>query len=216
MQLFKRASPKSPSAFSVQPSLKFDAQDGNWSTFAISVGSSDSGGPQTFRVVVSTLSLELWLFTPNSCVQTDSNAPTPPSDCAYRRGIGYYNGGQSTGYAGNRSTTRTGGSRIEPIDLGNENLDPKTTYGEAASGVIWEDNFSMSSSTSPTTTRNASIPIVAIDDPESLYRLCSIGVGVGVRQVENVNWNSTVSTMAAAGTIPSRSWGYTAGAYYRK
>jgi hypothetical protein len=216
MPLFKRAPAQPASAFSVQPSLKFDVQDGNWSTFAITVGNSGSSGPQTFRVVVSTLSYDLWLFTPDSCVVTNPDAPTPPTDCAYVRGVGYYNGAQSLGYEGNRSNTGTGGSRMEPIDLGNLNLDPMATLNGTAVGDIWEDSFTMSSSTAPTTTRNASVPIFAIDDPFSLYSLCSIGIGVGVREIDNVNWNSTVSSMAAAGSIPSRSWGYTAGAYYRK
>jgi hypothetical protein len=214
MRLFKRSSIILPVAFSVQPSNVFDQGDGQWSTFNLQVGGG-SGGPQNFRVVVSTSSFDTWLPLPES--SGCPNASISPATCASMRGVGFYAGSQSTGFDGTRSNSASSDVAlgIETLDIGQ--LDANTLFGTEygnLTGYLWEDYLYMSSSTSPSTSHSSSswVPIYGIGT--GYYYLASFGIGYGAVQTAQLTLNSTLSSMAASGTIPSVSWGYTAGAYY--
>jgi hypothetical protein len=215
MQLFKRASSRFPLAFSVQPSDHFDEDDGLWNTFNLAVGAG-SNGPQNFRVVVSTSSYDLWL--PQSPVCPLSSLA--PSDCPSSRGVGFYNNKLSDGYNGTRSTTQEGPLGIEVLALGGE-LDIETLFGTAptdyanVSGSFWVDYIHLNSPTAPITTLDSPKQIPILGYSRVPYYLATLGLGVG-RHISTAKKivNSTVMSMSDAGVIPSRSWGYTAGAYY--
>jgi hypothetical protein len=211
MRMFKRSSMNLPVALSVKPSGNFDPGDGNWSTFNLAVG---GGIPQNFRVVISTSSLDIWLPTPQGTVCQNAS----PSSCASMRGVGYYGGLQSTGYEGNRSNSAlSGGSLgIETLDIGT--LDANTLFGKdygSIQGELWADYLTITTATNPSTSHNSSSPVPIYGFASNNYYLASFGVGYGaLTTTAGIEVNSSLSAMATTGTIPSVSWGYTAGAYY--
>jgi hypothetical protein len=214
MSIIKRTGAVLPRAFSVQPSAQFEIFDGNWSTFNIQVG----GGPsesQNFRATVSTSSFSIWLPEPGNC--TNSSASFSSSDCAATRGVGFYEGAQSLGYDGSRSNTSRALDLVN-MDIGGQ-LDPGTLFGSEylATGMLWVDYLYMSSGTGSSTVNSSDqVPIYGYRDIE--YYLPTFGIGYGAVEDtgSNVTTNSTLLSMATAGVIPSQSWGYTAGAYYRE
>lgn len=223
MLAFKRSSVALPLAFSVQPSMVFDRADGQWSTFNLGVGdpAGSSTGPQNFRVVVSTSSFDVWLPTAQPPNSTGCPPNSTPATCASMRGVGLYDGLQSTGYAGNESNTALSGGALglESIDVGS--LNPNTLFGTeygpgVVAGELWADYLQLTTSTSPSTPYNSlsKAPIFGIKSNN--YYLASLGVGSGVVKttITDFQLNSTLTGMAADGVVSSRSWGYTAGAYY--
>jgi hypothetical protein len=216
MPLFKRSSKGPPKAFSVQTSGEFDAYDGSWSTFNLNVGPSDN--PQSFRFLPST-SFSTWL--PNSQDFNTSEFDNPslaPSDIwayAKSRGVGLYDKNQSTGFVDPNSI-----GQFKLTDLGElgKTISPTNAFGTKyndSAGDLSLQNLSLSSALATAVSEintSSGSPVFSISDWH--YYLPTLGLGFGNLNVGNVNYSSASSLLASAGTIPSRSWGYTAGASY--
>ncbi|QDS77617.1 hypothetical protein FKW77_002389 [Venturia effusa] len=127
------------------------------------------------------------------------------------RGIGLFNSQQSEGYNGRNSINTAKNSGLEYILRGG-GLQPRDLYGARynVSGLAWVDKLYLGSPAASSIS-----PILEISNP--FYYIATLGLGVGthkgtVKGADTVD--STVLTMAKSGTIPSASWGYTAGASY--
>ena len=217
--LFKRASSQSPTAFAVNPTGEFDENDGKWSTFWLQVGNQNGG--QTFKAIVSTSSFSIWLPTPKGCplnvLQSTPYTPTTVSACAIERGVGLYDGTQSNGFLGNRSNTYLSADEMGLLDLG-QDLHETTLFGSQynTSGQIGYDIVFLQPLLAGSTSINSpnATMIYGIDDFKFFLPSIGLGVGYDLLPSPNIATGSMISNMAAAGTISSRSWGYTAGASY--
>lgn len=85
------------------------------------------------------------------------------------------------------------------------------------SGATSEDVFFLGSAIQSTLPLKSpdKVPIFAYEN--MYYYLATIGIGLGVYYSAaggGTDMDSVVLSMAKAGTLPSQSWGYTAGVYY--
>jgi hypothetical protein len=198
MALWRRASTV-PAPFSVQPSQKFDGSDGSWSTFVVSVGTP----PQNFRVLPATHISETWVISPDGCIITD------PSDCQSARGGDVFNGQAPQGFLTNQSSTWK--------EAGLYNLAGEDNFANyTASGIYGYDVVGLNGGNS---SGGISLPNQLVSSIATKAFFNGV-LGLGVQPV-------SLSSAAAAVTgfmvnlfndklIPSLSYGYTAGAVYRK
>jgi Eukaryotic aspartyl protease len=205
-----------PLPITIQPSHGFSGNDGNWSTFIISAGTP----PQEFHTLVSTSSLVTWLAGPQGC--QSPNDPTLPSDCASLRGAtdnsqGWHwqNQASSTykdlgifllGLNGDISMQDAFGS--SPVSYNY----PGTTF--SASSPLGQDTVLLNVDSSPSSTVAANSSLVSSLVDLSFFQ-DTLGIGHGSLSQNTSSFPSLLDTLAEANSIPSRSFGYTAGAYYR-
>ncbi|KAF4344600.1 hypothetical protein FBEOM_1442 [Fusarium beomiforme] len=167
------------------PTGGWTGSDGNWSTISFSLG-SDS---QPVEVLVSTALSEFWAIGPGGCL------PKEPHCIAARGGI--YNSQES------RDSSPLGTWQLGLSYLG---YDGNGDYGR--------DVISMQSPVSDETYTMDGVLIATINTTNYLNGL----FGLGITQS---NFNGTVAdspltqAVGTYGLIPSYSFGYTAGAYYR-
>lgn len=165
----------------------------------------------------STSSFSTWLPGNGSCHFANpptSQIPTDPEECAVQRGVGLYNGQQSTGYVGGLSGSYQE-LATQYLGLGAQ-LDPLTLFGtdyniSALSGL---DVVSVQHTNNSWTPPLQETPIFSI---QSLYYglpILGLGFGQWKSGTGGASIPSFMSVMANSSEIPSRSWGYTAGAYY--
>jgi hypothetical protein len=211
----KRDAPKAMGAFAVAPGSFLDS-DGQWCTFKFAVGQSPQD--QNFQGVPSTTSFDIWLPTPKGC--EDDGSAVVPANCSLSRGVGNFDGNPSSGYIDNRDTSARSGLGRENLDIGGGDNTILTLFGSQydgqAGGSLSLDNVFFNPLTG-STARNSSGQVAIFGVDSWMYYLPSIGLGIGVRTLTVPNLasvSSTISSMAAAGAIPGRSWGYTAGAFY--
>ena len=205
MRLTRRHKKNLPGVFSVQPSKQLLGNDGSWSTFALRVGENS----QNFDVVVSTSSPEIWLPVPQGCETTNTTGPVP-SDCPQRRGVGLTAAAQSRGYDSTASDSvghfdLTLGSSLDINVLGSM---------FSVGGTLDRDNASLSSTNSPDSVTGDQIPIVGLTSFS--FFVASLGLGYGFINSAYGSFPSFTESLVNASEIPSRSWAYTAGAYYRE
>lgn len=218
MILTKRSS-SPPQAFSIQPSNKFDSYDGSWSTFNLNVGST--GNFQAFRFLPSTSSFSTWLPNAQGCNFTasdfsdQSQLPADVYSCASSRGVGNYNGNQSTGFI---DSNPIGEEKLQ--DLG-QDLTPANVFGSDYAdlgGTLSLESLSLNSalasSTSEIDTSNK-VPVYSIQTWD--YYLPTLGLGIGNLVLgQNDTYSSALSVLAATNATSSLSWGYTAGTSYSR
>lgn len=182
--------------------------DGVWSVFNLQVGSNSQH--QSFRFVPSSSSYSTWLPAADSCAKV-----TDQSSCASARGIGPALGAPSTGYAGNRSSSYVP-MAVAYIELGSH-LKIDTLFGadykiSAANGLDFVSLQRADNSWIPDLQKTA---IYA--DATTFYILPTFGLGFGQRvEPDGTTISSFLEALAVNNSIPSRSWGYTAGARYRR
>lgn len=202
--------------------------DGFWSTFNIQVGSQDGG--QNFRFVPSMTGVALALANPGTCAQSYLDqltgvkaygVPSSQQDCSTDRGVGLYNGGSSTGYVTSRSNTATQNGTQAFILAGG--VKPETLYGtnyiqgdNLDTDFVFFSNNSGSSSQATQTPISTPGKVGIFDDSNIHYYLPMLGLNVGGLQVTDNEVDGTLKNLFDGSVIPSRSWGYTAGAHYRK
>jgi hypothetical protein len=163
--------------------------DGNWSTFQIAVGTP----PQRFRTLPSTTRGEVWIPTIEGC----EGSPYP--DCATSRGV---LDNDSFGFDVDKSRTwDTIGIYALPSPInGTDN------------GAYGLDHLSISSNRS-FTLHNQTITGIATSD----YWISDLGLGTEVAKFSGQPSSpSLLSAMKEQQLIPSLSYGYSAGASYRK
>jgi hypothetical protein len=187
-----------PAPYVVPATQTFDGDDGSWSTFFIHVGTPG----QDFRVLPSTSSGETWVPVPEACTSDD------PSNCASLRGAQPFHGAASSGFLTNASST------WELIGL--YSLDLEAGLGYTGNGEYGFDTLGLGTSQDASSLSLERQVIAGIAD-KSYY----MGIlALGIRPSSFSNTASPVSTFLTNlrdnGTIPSLSYGYTAGAPYRE
>jgi hypothetical protein len=186
-----------PAPFVVRPSQEFEGNDGKWSTFHISVGSP----AQVFRVLVSTTAGGAWIpISPDACTSAD------PADCGRLRGIENFNGQTSNGFQVNQSSTWS--------SIGQYSLGVEDQLNMSGVGLFGYDNVLLGLATD----QNVSIghqPVAGIADVNYWLGL----VGLGAQPTSFSSSSSPVQSLFVNlrenNQIPSLSFAYTAGAYYR-
>ena len=180
----------------IPPSQYWNGLDGPWSTFWMSIGSP----PQTVRLLPSTTGNAIWPVMPEGC------PPTSSSDCASSRG-GIFNPANSSSWSS---------LGIFSLGLTNEKF-----LGYKANGSFGYDDLHLGPPTevSSTTTNDVS-PVLRHQLVQGFinkdFPLGSIGLSANSMNVGSFT-NTTASFLAALkeqASIPSLSWGYTAGASY--
>lgn len=158
--------------------------------------------------------------TTNSSTPENTTAPTIPADCPVQRGVGLYKNHQSAGFDGKDSKTYVDNVEFPGFSLGAD-LSLGDIFGErfgksyTVSGAAGLDYISMY----PVDGNGAITPkqrVPILGDSSLNFFSPIVGLGFG-------NWSSKahwalslMSSLATNLTIPSRSWGYTAGASYRQ
>ncbi|KAI6748605.1 hypothetical protein HG530_015378 [Fusarium avenaceum] len=167
------------------PASGWSGSDGNWSTISLSLGSNS----QQVEVLVSTALSEFWAVGPGGCL------PKEPHCIAARGGV--FNPQESSDWS--------------PLGIWQLGLN---YLGYGGNGDYGRDHISMQSPLSDTPYTMDDVLIATINTTSYLHGLFGLGITQG-------NFNGTVAdsplTQAVAqyGLIPSYSFGYTAGAYYR-
>ena len=170
-----------------------DGDDGNWSSFALRVGSPE----QIVRVLPSTAGQETWLVSPQGCPLSQHGSP-PYASCNQSRG-GLFDTTQSDSWRalGNYSLG------LE-LNLGYDN--PTASYGFDTVTLGFDKSIG-----GPTIDSQV-ISALATDT----YYMGVFGLGHQGTNISNFTESrpSFLTAMHNERLIPSLSWAYTAGAQY--
>ena len=182
-----------PAPFSWAPSQSWNGNAGSWSTFLIRIGTP----PQIFKILPSTNSHQPWVPVPAGCHRTD------PPNCATLRGAV----SPGNGFKSNKSTTW---SEIGLFDLGIENPVDLTGQGDFGFDTV---GLEVENSGGPTLTHQV-VGGIATDD----FYLGQFGLGPKPSNFTNFTdpIPGYLKNLVVSNVIPSFSYGYTAGAKYRK
>jgi hypothetical protein len=204
----KRADPipLPPSPYVLATSGSFEGNDGKWSTFNINIGDdgTNKSNGQNFRVLISTSSSNILIPGQTGWCKDD--------ECANSRGIGFYNGKQSLGLEETPPWKDAGIYEIPLPDWWNDTL---SIYGNDETGGIWGvDNVGLGTSSpdSPLLTEQYVVKYLV----ENFY-LGSFGLAAGNSGPNGGDKPNFLDNFyGSANLTASRSYGYTAGAYYSK
>lgn len=207
MHLRKRATshqlPPAPSV--VNPTGRFEGNDGSWSTFSINVNSDEKGeNGQNFRVLISTSS-------PLTLVPQQTGWCN--TDCAERRGVGQFNGRPSLGVQDANSWEQAGFYSI-PLPYWYPDTFLNTT-NHTLGGTWGLTNVGLGESSSDSD--------VLVDRYVAKYTfdsgdffMGSFGLAAGSVGPTGGDQATFLSQYNVDNGIASVSYGYAAGAYYRK
>lgn len=196
MRLSRRATVV-PAPFVAPTTQVFDGNDGQWSTFLVSIGSPG----QSFRVLPSTAGTETWVPLPQGCQGSGR------SNCSEERGVDSFNGRASDGF----NTDASDGWN----DIGLYSLDLESDLGYTGNGSYGTDSVTLGSPTGSDTLSSNNSVVAGIADTD--YFLGLFGLSARPSSFSN-NANNSQSFLAQAASnnqIPSLSYGYTAGAVYQ-
>lgn len=186
-----------PAPINVLPSQAFLGDDGQWSTFTVSVGTP----PQKFRVLPSTKGSETWVILPDGCISTD------PSDCYTQRGGENFNGSPSKGFLTNQSSTWD--------QIGLYTINTEKRLDDTASGLFGTDVVGLNGG-------NGSANGVSLDK-QTVGGIATKDFFLGILGLSTAPSSfSSAATPAQTllqnlfdnNLIPSMSYAYTAGASY--
>lgn len=176
--------------FIVEPTGVWDGVDGNWTSFAVSVGTP----PQSFRVLPATLNAGITVPDAGACQGWLSNV----TDCENQRGSNSNNGFNLV-----NSNTWVQNSIYKVFQQ-------QTFYDET--GVYGTDTVSIGrsgGSNNATVQRQTVITISQID-----FWLGSIGLSSSSSTLRGYTPQTLLTSLKNASVIPSLSFGYTAGQHY--
>nr|POE87305.1 hypothetical protein CFP56_29894 [Quercus suber] len=185
-----------PTTFVVEPSTGWYGNDGNWSTFNISVGTP----PQYFEVIASTRISQLWVPTLEGC----AGLSWPGYDCGTSRGVD-----NASLYPGFIPTNSSSWYQLGIYQLPDE----RTLFGNGDNGTYGLDIVTLDSRSSISLQKNAT-SIAGIATPD--FWLGSLGLGDDDTSfaVLSSGVPSIVSALKDSVNSASASYGYTAGAAY--
>jgi hypothetical protein len=205
MILRPRNATSSPQPYVVPVSNKFDGNDGSWSTFMINVGNPG----QNFRVLASTSGSTTWVPIPDGCSSGD------PEDCPDLRGVEPFAGAKSLGYdATQSSTSKLIG--LYGMQLGT--VDVLESYGEGFSNHSAQYGYD-TVGLGPSSTDSLQLsPEVVAGVVDKQYFLGGFGLSLNPNNFGSGALSTFLSLLpnSTFEPIPSLSYGYTAGASYRK
>ncbi|RDW58351.1 hypothetical protein BP5796_12281 [Coleophoma crateriformis] len=189
-----------PAPVVVPPSEYFDGVDGQWSSFALRVGTA----AQIVRVLVSTNSPETMVVLPMGCTAAAFSGATPP-DCATSRGGLFNKTASSTWYDQGDFGINGNGVGFE-ANLG---YSVGADYGLDTLGLGY-----VPGSNGPTL-HNQTVAAIAATSPFYMGILGLSTQPVNYSTIGNFSAPSLFTTLRTQGLIPSLSYSYTAGAKYR-
>ena len=189
---------KIPSPYNWQPTGSFSGNDGKWSTFFVNVGDVDGTGKgQNFEILISTSS-------PLTLVP--EQASWCNADCAANRGVQIYNSKQPLGFA----ITSTQGWNEHGI----YNIpSPYWWSGTNINGTYGTVNVGLDRSSGESKILEGNWVVEYM--PADLF-MGSFGLAVGGVDPGSGPISPFLTNYADGKNIPSTSYGYTAGAYYRE
>ena len=187
--------------------LILDAQswagnDGNWSTWPISIGSPS----QQFNVLPATSHGEIWVPLPEGCQLSSSTTFANTSDCGASRGAGEFQNVQSSGFQKNASTSWSEtGIYALPVQDG--------LFEDDQNGLYGTDTVGVRNGSDSVEVADQSVVGLATKD----FWLGSLGIAQRASNftVEKTIVASLVDTLKRENIIPSASFGLDVGASYR-
>ena len=207
MHLRKRADaiplPKSLQPTVVNPTGQFDGNDGKWSSFSINVNSDSDGlNGQNFRILISTSSPITLLPMPNGWCN---------ADCAERRGVLLYNGKQPEGLE-ITDTWKQSGIYTIPLPYWYSDTFVNQTSNDTLGGLWGLTNVGLGES-------SAQSQVLAKRNVVGYYFedffMGSFGLAAGEVGSTGGTRATFLSQYELDQQVPSSSYGYAAGAYYR-
>ncbi|KAB2570869.1 hypothetical protein DBV05_g10448 [Lasiodiplodia theobromae] len=187
-----------PTPYSLSPTDKWDGIDGNWTSFQISIGTPY---PQGFRVLISTRGSVPWVPLPDSC-----EGEYFVKDCPTLRGVKPFLNRPSSGFLLNKSHSWT--------TLGDFNLTLELDHGSMGTGTYGLDNVTLGHDGSGDSLTLGNTLVVGTKSND--YWMGLLGIGVSKTHLaENKDFDSLIVNLKRQGSIPSLSYGYTAGAIYK-
>ncbi len=190
--LAKRAASSVPAPISVQPSQKFNGNDGPWSSFPIQVGTP----PQIVNVLVSTASSQTWAINPQGCTSSD------PANCSISRG-GFFQPNDSSTWKQNQDAA----NGLFPLVL-------ETDLNVTGTGLYGYDTVSLSGQGSGGPTLDQQV-VASIATKGYYLGLLGLNRGSSTLPGTSNEIPSFLSNLNQSNLIPSLSWSYTAGNQYR-
>ncbi|KAF1935241.1 acid protease [Clathrospora elynae] len=206
-----------PAPISYAASQYFDGNDGKWSSFVVRAGTPE----QSFRVLPSTVTTEIFLPMEGACKENATISKVSPGaltthamltvlsqdECVFSRGAEVYQGKPNNGFQAKKSSTWH--------QIGIYQVAAREELGYNASGLYGLDTLGlMIANSGGPTLQNQTIGGVVND------RLWVGRLGMDVKPSNFSDFEdpqrSLITTLKEEGYIPSRSYGYTAGAYYKK
>ena len=168
-----------------------DGDDGSWSSFALRLGTPE----QDVRVLPSTAGQATWVVIPEGCLGSSD------TECDQSRG-GIFNYNKSTTWIGKGD-----------YSLG---LEANLGYNQSESGLYGLDTISLgidNATNLPSLNEQLVAGFATYDYPMGMFGLGQQPTNLSVY---DDGYPSYLKVMKSRGLIPSESWGYTAGAPYRK
>lgn len=190
-----------PAPYVFPPSLVWEGNDGVWSTFYLSVGSKG----QWIRVLPDTYSPQLLLPLPESCDETRTNINT--LECGSRSGV-------SSGDGFDYSESSTWDAIGDFLVGGREDI------GYTGSSLFGLDNIGLDNGTliNGSGLTGLQLPdhlVAGVTGPGPFLGLFGLGPG-SIPTDDSTSYPGAMQDLMDRSEIPSRSFGYTAGAYYSK
>ncbi|XP_014553124.1 hypothetical protein COCVIDRAFT_18896 [Bipolaris victoriae FI3] len=193
--------PLPPTPYVLSDSGVFDGNDGKWSSFLLNIGDDGSGRGQNFRVLISTSSPVV--LVPGQTEWCDDD------ECAKKRGLELYDGKQPLGL---QNSAQWQDAEIYNIPQPQWWSDSYRIDQSDLNGVWGVDNVGLGSS-SPQSLILAEQYVVKTLVKD--FFMGSFGLAAGAVGPPGGDKPNFLDNFEAANKIASRSYGYTAGAYYR-
>lgn len=188
------ANTQPPKAQRVPVRTKWYGIDGTWSPVSLQVGNSTQDGPQWVDLFVSTAARETLVVDSRACDRSDA-------ECGKSRG-GLFNPNNSRSW-----------EEVGTYDLG---LDPQLGFNQDdTDGWYGNDSVALYDGIS---VQNQTVGVIVVTSTEvpPEYYLGFFGLDIENTNVNETTKSSFLGSMVENQIIPSHSYGYTAGASYRK
>ncbi|KAF2828652.1 acid protease [Ophiobolus disseminans] len=189
--------PRKPAPLSFAASQWFEGPDGQWSSFVVRAGTPE----QSFRVLPSTVTSETFLPLNSACKEGS------PTGCPFSRGVETYNGKPGDGFQPKNSGTWH--------EIGIYRVAAREELRYDASGLYGLESLGLMIANSGGPTLQSQV-VAGVVNPK--FWVGRLGMDVkpsNFSEFDNPQ-RSLIKTLKEENHIPSLSYGYTAGAYYKR